>query len=426
MNKLFFIFVIFIQLSLAQNIKQCKERFDNYLNFKGSLNEIVIFENDAIHIKNSNGEKVFSVFSHEIPMLAEFFENNSYTQHENLLKLKGTKKYSKRQRDSLYIYIDDVKTLPKRNKTKPLQGYKIAIDPGHFGNDLYDAKIEQKYLYFPKSNLKNDSIKLFESELNYQTANILKKKLEDQGATVFLTREKANYTSFNTTYQTWLKTNKKNTLDSLLAQNKLTNSKYNYLINLNEYKFFWEFFRDYELQNRANKINHFNPHATIIIHYNVDEKNAPWQKPTTKNYTMCFIGGSFTESNLDKTESKIHFLRLLLTNQLNESEKLSDFTVQNFSKYLSIPMAKYIDADYLHNNALATKKPGVFSRNLLLCRIVNSPLVYGEALYQDNELELEKLTQNPINLSGINANKRLYEVAYCYFNAVLHYLKTKR
>ena len=426
MNKLFYIFIIFFQISFAQSIKQCKERFDNYLNFKGSLNDIVIFENEAIHIKNSNGEKVFSIYSHEINMLADFFENNSYTQHENLLKLKGTKKYSKRQRDSLYIYIDDTKSFPKRNKLKPLQGYKIAIDPGHFGNDLNDAKIEQKYLYFAKNNANNDSIKLFESELNFETASILKKKLEDQGATVFLTRNNANYTSFNTTYQNWFNKKRKGALDSLLKYNKITNSKYNYLISLNDYKFFWEFFRDYELQNRAHLINQFNPHLSIIIHYNVDEKNAPWQKPTSKNFTMCFIGGSFTESNLDKTESKIHFLRLLLTNQLNESEKLSYFTAQQFNKNLNIPFANYTDASYLHNNALSTKKEGVFSRNLLLCRIINSPLVYGEALYQDNEIELENLTQKSLNFNGINANKRLYEVAGCYYNAILQYLKIIR
>ena len=105
---------------------------------------------------------------------------------------------------------------------------------------------------------------------------------------------------------------------------------------------------------------------------------------------------------------------------------LPDFLNEQFNKNLNIPFANYTDASYLHNNALSTKKEGVFSRNLLLCRIINSPLVYGEALYQDNEIELENLTQKSLNFNGINANKRLYEVAGCYYNAILQYLKIIR
>lgn len=420
------IFILSLSIINGQTVKQCKERFDKYLNFKGSLNQIVSFDEDAIHISNSKGVKVFSVYSHEIPMLAEFFENNNYDQQEQLLKQKGTSKYTKRQRDSLYIYIDDTKTVNKKVKNKPLQGYKIAIDPGHFGNNLNDAKIEQKFLYFAKDSANSDSIKLFESELNFQTALILKKKLEESGAQILLTREKSNFTSFNLTYQDWLKFHKKNTLDSLLKLNQLSGEKYKLLNQCNDHKFFWEFFREYELLHRAKIINQFNPHATSIIHYNVDEKNAPWQKFTNKNFTMCFIGGAFTESNLDKTESKIHFLRLLLTNQINESEKLAGYTASNFNKHLMIPYANYLDADYLHDNSLPSNKAGVFSRNLILCRLINSPLVYGEALYQDNKKEAELLMQEPVELNGQKVNKRISSVANCYFDALLLYLKNKR
>lgn len=422
------IFIFFLSISIVngQTVKQCRDRFNKYLNFKGSLNQIVSFEEDAIHISNSKGVKVFSVYSHEIPMLAEFFENNNYGQQEQLLKQKGTKKYTKRQRDSLYIYIDDTKTINKKAKNKPLQGYKIAIDPGHFGNNLSDAKIEQKFLYFAKDSLNSDSIKLFESELNFQTATILKKKLEELGAQVLLTREKSNYTSFNLTFQDWMKNHKKNTLDSLFRLNQLSGEKYKFLNLCNDHKFFWDFFRDYELLHRAKIINQFNPHATCIIHYNVDEKNAPWQKLSDKNFTMCFIGGAFTESNLDKTESKIHFLRLLLTNQLNESEKLAGYTASNFNKYLEIPFANYLDADYLHDNSLPTNKAGVFSRNLVLCRLINSPLVYGEALYQDNKKEALWLMMDKININGQMVNKRINTVATCYFDALVIYLKNKR
>ncbi len=423
---LIFIFCFFLQISVAQTIKQCKQRFDTYLNFKGSLNNLVTFENDAIYINDSKGKKEFAVYSHELEMLAEFFENNPLKQQEQLLKLKGAKKYTRRQRDSLYIYIDDTKKLPKQKKLKPLQGYRVAIDPGHYSTNLTDAQIEQKYLYFVKDSIKNplDTIKLFESVLTFNTAQLVKAMLEEQGATVFLTRNQNNLTSFNCTYTTWLKLHKERMLDSLKNNALLPVDRYNKLVKLNNYKLFWEFFRDFDLTNRAKLINQFNPHATIIIHYNVDEKNAPWIKPTNKNFTMTFIGGAFTESNFDKPETKIHFLRLLLTKQLNQSEKLAAQTVLNFNKNLNVEIAGQFDADYLKDNCLLTQSKGVFARNLILCRVINSPLVYGEALYQDNIKECEALMKLDKTVNNIKTNERIYNVAKSYYDAVFIFLKS--
>ncbi len=396
-----------------------------YLNFRGSLNNVVKFEDDAISIYGSGGKKEFAIYAHEIEMLGEFFEHTSFKQQEQLLKLKGVKKYSKRQRDSVWIYVDDRKKLPKKRKGLPLQGYRVAIDPGHFGVNLEDAQIEQKYLYFVKDSINrpNDSIKLFESELTYNTAVLLQKMLEEQGAQVFLTRSQNNFTSFNCTYNDWLSNHKQRVLDSLKKTDFISAEKYNKLIKSSNYKFFWDFFRDYDLLNRAKKINQFNPHSTAIIHYNVDEKNEPWKKTSNKNLTMTFIGGAFTNENFEKPDNKLHFLRLLLTKQLNQSEKLAHQTVLNFNKNLGVEVAGQFDADYLKDNCLMTESKGVYSRNLILCRLINSPLVYGEALYQDNHVECEELMKRDIEKFGIKTNSRLINSATSYYLALFQFLK---
>ncbi|MBS1653040.1 MAG: N-acetylmuramoyl-L-alanine amidase [Bacteroidetes bacterium] len=416
------ILLILFSTITAQTFKQCKQRFDDYLNLNGKLSNTVKFEKDAIYLLNKNGEKSFAIYNHEIEMLADFFENTSFLEQEKLLKQKQIKKYSKRQRDSIYIYIDDTRKIIKTKKSKALFGLKVAIDPGHFSTNLAEASIEQKYLFFLPDSLKNpnDTIKIFESDLNFITASYLKNKLEQEGATVYLTKTKANYTSFNCTYNYWLIHHKKRMLDSLKSNNSLSDERYNKLIKLHDYKFFWEFFRDFDLINRAQKINTFNPHLSIIIHHNVDEKNEPWKKVTNKNFTMTFIGGAFTESNLDKIDAKINFLRLLLSKQLNQSEKLSSYVVSNFSKALQIPIAAANDADYLKDNCISLKTEGVFSRNLILCRTINSPLVYGEALYQDNALEVQNFNAIYFNLPGL---KRLEAEADCYFNAIFKFYK---
>jgi len=426
MKRLIPVFFILCFAAKAQTIKQCKQRFDTYLNFRGSLNNLVKFEDNVINIYNTNGVKEFAIYSHEIEMLSEFFEHTSLKQQQQLLKLKGIKQYSKRQKDSVWIYVDDRKKLPKKRKGLPLQGYRVALDPGHFAANPEDAQIEQKFLCFVKDSIlnPNDTVKLFESELTFATAQFLKKMLEEQGAEVLLTRTQNNFTSFNCSYKDWITHNKTRVLDSLKHADAITAEKYKKLIKSDNYKFFWDFFRDYDLYNRAKKINEFNPHATAIIHYNVDEKNDPWKKTSNKNFTMTFIGGSFTNENFEKSETRIHFLRLLLSRQLNQSEKLASQTVENFSKNLGVAIASQFDAQYLKDNCLITGSKGVYARNLILCRLINSPLVYGEALYQDNENECGELMKREIEKYGIRSNHRILKSATSYYLALSHFLKT--
>jgi N-acetylmuramoyl-L-alanine amidase len=412
-------------LSRAQTLKQCKQRFDSYLNFRSSLNKCVRFEADAIFILNSRGKKEFAVYSNELPALAGFFENSTVKQQEQLMIAKGIKKFSKAQLDSLSTSVKTVKKVLKQAGDPPLKGYRIAIDPGHFSTNMVDAQSEQKYLFFVKDTLHGtgDTVKIFESLLTFNTAHILKNMLEEQGAEIFMTRNQSDFTSFNCTYQDWIKSHRRRTLDSLQQSKLLSHEKYKKLLKCNDYTLFWEFFRDYDLANRANKINAYAPDLTIIIHYNVDEKNAPWKQHTKKNYTMTFIGGAFTANNLSKTESRIDFLRLLITDQLNRSEDLSARTVASFNKLLGIPVARAADADYLRDNCLSTSSTGVFCRNLALCRKINSPLVYGESLYQDNENESIQLMRSDLDLYGIKANERLNKVALSYYEAVMSFLK---
>jgi hypothetical protein len=113
----------------------------------------------------------------------------------------------------------------------------------------------------------------------------------------------------------------------------------------------------------------------------------------------------------------------LCTDQLNRSEDLSAKTVANFNNILKIPVAKSNDAEYLRDNCLSTSSPGVYCRNLALCRKINSPLVYGESLYQDNVNEAKLLMQADYDIYGIKANNRVKQVAESYFISVIQYLK---
>lgn len=425
MFRFLIIFCLFATTTYSQSIGDCKKRFDTWLNFRGSLNGYVLFEKDAIYLVNERGTKELAIYAEEIPSLADFFANSSFKQQETLVNKKKLARYSRRQRDSLMMFTDDKKPY-KHPGSLPLGGYRIAIDPGHFSTTLSDARIEQKYLYFLRDSLNDptDTVKLFESQLTFNTAIHLKTMLENQGAKVFLTRTQSNFTSFNCTWTDWLKNHKRRHLDSLQKEKLITTERYRQLVKASDYKLFWDFFRDYDLANRARKINAFEPHLTAIIHFNVDETNNPWRKTTERNFTMAFIGGAVTHDNLMKAEGRINFLRLLLTDQLNQSQKLAAAAVKNFSKELKVPVASQFDAVYLKDNCTPTSSPGVFSRNLILCRKINSPLVYGESLYQDNVKESKVLMQTDQDVYGIKSSMRLSQVAKCYYDAVMEFVNS--
>lgn len=422
---IYFLLCFSILESYGQSVSVLKSRFTNYLNFNGSLNSLVSFSDNSVTITN-NGKPEFTIYENELPFFEKLFTSQKTEQCVAIYNWKKNTHLSKKQLDSLSQIKSDV-VIPILGLRDGLKNRKIAIDPGHFGGNMEVGRVEQKYLYFVpnEANKLKDTIQFNEGYLTYLTAEVLKQKLEEQGAKVFITRPKQNLTAFQITYDDWISKKKKHTLDSLLKIGTITQQRHSALMKMTKQKLFWEFFRDYELMERARIINEFKPDITVIIHYNVDEKNTDWKNPSDKNFTMTFIGGGMTADNFSKTVNKIHFLRLLITNQLNESEKLSSLTVNQFNTEMKIAIAKKNDADYLRDNCLKTVSNGVFCRNLALCRTINSTLVYGECLYQDNLKECVALNKSDFEIYNLKMPKRIYEAANCYYNAINEYFKNK-
>ncbi len=417
--------VLFIaQTGRSQSIADCKIRFDKYLNLKGALNDRVQFESNAFYILNEKSEKEFAVYANEMPVLSEFFENSSVKEQQKLYTLKGCSKLSKKQLDSLVITMNSDSKLPKTNQTKPLQNIRIAIDPGHFSSNYEDSKVEDKYVKLVNErSRKKDTITLVEGQLTFLTAQVLRNMLEEQGAKVIMSRTKENITAFNQSYADWYKNRRNKVLDSLKQKKEIDDDKYKILKQFPKEKLFWAFFRDYELMERAKKINNFYPHLSVIIHYNVDDKNSPWTTSSSRNNSMCFIGGAFGAKDLVKPSNKLHFLRLLLGKQLHQSETIGRLTMNSFEKNLKITRAKQSDADYLMKHTLNTNCQGLFCRNLILTRCINSPLIYGESLYQDNSKECAMLNTTNYDDYGVKTSERVYLVARSYYEAILNYFK---
>lgn len=375
---------------------------------------------------DKEGIKIYATPAHKLNDSVEFRikweQLNEF--NECIREGKNAAYFSSKKHGSIQSTSIIANTEASYNHLKPLSGLKIAIDPGHMAGDFETGKLEMKSLDFKRDSINGlpDSIQIAEGMLTYATASLLKEKLEADGATVFLTRQKNGYTAFGKTFDDWLKEDYKNKVEELHKSGKLANGKKDLMLSSNytkRNKFL--FFKDIELAERAKIINAFNPDFTIIIHFNVDEMNTGWKAPGQKNYNMTFIGGAFMPGDLSTPEKRLEFLRMIATRDIEESIQLSAAVTDKFKSILKVKTAGPTDAKYLREGCLSTEKMGVYCRNLQLTRYIHGPLVYGETLYQDNINECKALNKE----SDKTKNERIKEVAKAYYQGIYDYITTK-
>jgi N-acetylmuramoyl-L-alanine amidase len=381
--------------------------------FIEKANKLLIRSNELTnHYKISNdGIYIYKDLASKQKNKFEFYL--SYTSLDSCKKLiKDEKNFDKFYDSKILKYYKNLlkDTLPNNN-SKGLKGKRIFIDPGHMSNNIEDAKIEGKCLSFKADSSigLNEDIEIIEGNLTLATALLLKEKLVLEGAEVELTRNTSGFSSFNQSFKQWLQSDSSGYWGKTIteAEKKKIFTNYN----------------NRDLVNRCKIINEYNPDVTIIIHFNVNEKNLKWIKPSNKNFNMIFIGGGLNGGDLNIRKNRIEFLRMLITDDIEKSLIIAEYTIKEFEKKLNVPTATPNDADYLIDKSITTPVKGVYARNLALTRIIHSPLIYGETLYQDDLNECKRLNKKDINVGGVMVPSRLEDVANAYFDGIKKYFE---
>ena len=151
-------------------------------------------------------------------------------------------------------------------------------------------------------------------------------------------------------------------------------------------------------------------------------KNDPWETPTKENKAMAFAPGGFMQDETLKPEDQFHFLRLLFSNQIEESISLSHHIIDELRQDSLIEIAKDSDSiSYLTNYCIPTEFEGVYCRNLALTRKITSPVCYLEPLYQDNVYEHIALGKKNIPFDNFLISKRVQEIANAYYKGIIAY-----
>jgi len=318
---------------------------------------------------------------------------------------------------------------PGRDPGKPLAGFRVALDPGHLGGSMEEAELEGKYVKVRPSTT-YQGMWFWEGNLTLATAHLVRQKLEQLGATVFMTRERPGQTAMGPLYSAWRQNDFLPAVDQEVRQGRMSQSKARFWkTQATDRDIYRRFFTILDLRERAERINAFKPHITLIIHYNVDKEN--WDKrdkerhftPGFANYSMAFVPGNLSTGNLRTQAGRLNFLRLLATSHAAESIRLSALYLEANTLTTGVPVVDQAhEPDYLQNFCLQTPAPGVYARDLALTRLIESPLCYGESLCQDNWRELLWLNKQDIMVAGIPTSSRVQYVAEAYVLAVKKYV----
>lgn len=304
---------------------------------------------------------------------------------------------------------------------------RVAIDPGHIAGNWEEAYLEGHFIENRK-----EKVRFFESELTMATALTLKRKLEADGYLVMMTRnwgEGANGKSFTK----WFKSDFRKQLAADLESGAIDSSRYHRLAAASRAEVFESYYRILDLKERAKKINLFKPDITVIIHYNTSEFTAKRGEDAPifeNNFSSYFIPGGFTLAELSSSSQEQDIFRLLSTNTVERSARLSDCVAREFKKSFSLPdltisdtATVAADVPWLKHFASATTFPSVFGRNLYLTRVVRSPLVYGEPFLQNNRKMVHELNRRDYKIDGLKTSPVVPIAAQCYYNGILRYLK---
>ena len=329
----------------------------------------------------------------------------------------------------LYSDINHPTPFSPNGYGKPLTGLKVAIDPGHTAYSFESAQIEGKFVSITEGK---NTCEIYESQNTWLVAMTLKSLLENQGAEVLNTRPTIKSDSKGKSFPYWLTHRAKIEIDSLYSNNLIDSLRYQYLNEClkdtssrkNKKSLFKYAYNIIDIENRAQIINNFEPHVTIIIHFNVDVNNTGWTKPTAQNYNMVFTPGAFMTRELKGLEDVTYFKDLLFSARIRKSHILGALTLKHLNASLQVaPLIDDQQIEYLSLYSLKSSYYGVYSRNLSLTRKIKSPLCYGESVYQDHWDSCSSLAKQDINFEGYLINQTIYKIASGYFRGIKEYLE---
>ncbi|MDF1852496.1 MAG: N-acetylmuramoyl-L-alanine amidase [Verrucomicrobiales bacterium] len=298
--------------------------------------------------------------------------------------------------------------LPE-NTTRPLEGLRVAIDPGHIGGDwvTWDDR------HF---KIGRDTIEVREGEMTLKVAKILERDLTLLGANVFLTRSSNNpvteerVETLQQEARDYLRQRKRIPSDKLLA----STAKAMFAISS-------------EIRARADLLNEsIQPDVALCLHFNA----SPWvsRRPSFRspNHLHLLINGCYSEGEIREDDTRFEMIMRILQRVYQTELELSDEISRTMKSETRLPAFHYDGTSGMSVN----ENELVWARNLLANRVFFCPVIFFEP-YCMNHREIHARVQEGAyeglrEINGIYRKNIYQEYADGVTAGLVHYYRKKR
>ena len=267
---------------------------------------------------------------------------------------------------------------------KPLDGLRIAIDPGHIGGPW--AEMEER------STRYRGSAPVREGDLNLITGGLLKQELTDLGATVFEVRDSTDPV---TPYRPrdFMPEAREMLVERSSYASRLRAfppDKLNFLFGyrVNELADFL-FFRCSEIVERGNRIrDNFVPDVTVTLYIDATPGSGRGHL-TDANANIFFVHGAYTRAEMGDAEMQRRCVYKMLEGSSDVEAEVASDIAATFAEKTHLGPVKYGDS--------ATTRevlPGnmyVVARNLAANREYDGPVVCTEPYFMNNRVVYQRL-----------------------------------
>ncbi|NJM38664.1 MAG: hypothetical protein HC845_12810 [Akkermansiaceae bacterium] len=253
-------------------------------------------------------------------------------------------------------------------REKPLDGIKIAIDPGHIGGEW--AKIEERWFVV------GNGTPVIEGEMTLKVAQLLKPKLENLGASVSLVRDQLEPI-----------TAKRPESLADLAKSAIGQDDSPAAIQRTAERLFY---RTAEIQDRANLVNEtLKPDIVLCLHFNAEGWGNPNQpKLVDAHHFHLLLNGGYTDEEIALIDQRFEMLQRLLQ-RIHEEEVLIGSTVADtFGRITGLPPYTY---QFTNNFRAIDGQPYLWARNLLANRLYQCPVVFMEPYVMNSTIDYHRI-----------------------------------
>lgn len=291
---------------------------------------------------------------------------------------------------------EEIRALPKP-RGQPLQGLRVAIDPGHIGGRW--AEMEGR------STSYHGGPPVREGDLNLVTAEILKKELFARGADVYVVRETTDPVTpyrpgdFIEEAREIILNNSPKLAEKLKGLTPVQQNKEmgQHLTDMADFLFY----RTSEISERGNKIkNHFQPDITITLYLDATPRSAHGHL-TEINRNIFFVHGSYTAKELEDSNQRLRFFYKMLEDAGGIESEVAVAIADAFTRMTHYPPVLYGDSQT--TRLVVPDNFYVVARNLAANRDYDGPVVCTEPYFMNHPVTCQRL------LAGDYDGTRLFD-----------------